>query len=197
MYDIILFTDYIKANPHICLILYFLYLLFIVIILIIAIKHKPKKINNKEIKDTPEDTDTSEDTDTTEDTDTIEDTETSEDIETSEDTDTKSKNLNKVLKLIEKLNASELQCILEKYTERFLIPNWYTKSDLEELSNIKISDNIWNQILSSNYLSEEVNKICIQLVNSKYNKADEDNEDNEADKADEVNESDEADEIDK
>lgn len=81
----------------------------------------------------------------------------------------KQTNIEKAIQLVAKLDESDLQYLLEECSSRVLIPNWYTKSDLEKLSDANISDNLWNQILTSNDLIDKTNAMYLQWFDSKHN----------------------------
>ena len=80
--------------------------------------------------------------------------------------DSEQTTIEKALELVGKLNESDLQDLLEECASRVLIPNWYTKTDLEKLANTVISDNQWNKILISNQLIDETNAMCLQWFDS-------------------------------
>lgn len=88
---------------------------------------------------------------------------------TEEDKQSEHYDKEKAIQLVAKLDESDLQYLLEECSSRVLIPNWYTKSDLEKLSDANISDNLWNQILTSNDLIDKTNAMYLQWFDSKHN----------------------------
>ncbi len=87
-------------------------------------------------------------------------------------TDNKDKNLQKAIQLVRDLDESDLEDFLEECANRILIPIWYTKTDIENISSIFISDNEWNQIISNDELINELidvtNDLCLEWIKSTY-----------------------------
>lgn len=81
----------------------------------------------------------------------------------------KQSSINKVIQLINELNDYDIQYILEECIQHVLIPNWYTKDDLEKLTNTSISNNLWNKIITNTDIIDESNTMCLQWFNSNYN----------------------------
>lgn len=88
---------------------------------------------------------------------------------TEEDKQSEHYDKEKAIQLVAKLDESDFQYLLEECISRVLIPNWYTKSGFEKLVDANISDNLWNQILTSDDLVDETNAMCLQWFNSKHN----------------------------
>ncbi len=68
---------------------------------------------------------------------------------------------------IPELSPDQIQKVLQTCAEYVLIPNWYTKKDFEELSNVKFSNKAWNKLLAStdehseNLLFDETNAMVV------------------------------------
>jgi len=105
--------------------------------------------------------------------------ETEETEEDEYDEEVESSNLEKALHLVGELDECEIETLLEECTRRVLIPNWYTKTDLEKLAETKISDEQWDQILDSkvNELIGQSNAMCLQWFESEFNNEDDDSND--------------------
>jgi hypothetical protein len=76
--------------------------------------------------------------------------------------------LEKIYQQLEELTECELVNVLEDCASRVLIPNWYTKSNLERLTNTIITDCMWNEIMNDVRLFDNADTMCINWFENNY-----------------------------